>query len=122
MNTRKPPLERTIVKETLRWLNLRGGFWFKVHGSAFQMAGIPDIVGCYKGRFVAFEVKRDATKRPTKLQVYFIKKIRAAGGIATLIFAAQMALDRLDRFDELQEARARERNSYSVEAHRRTTR
>jgi Holliday junction resolvase len=108
MNTKKPPLERSIVKKTIEELRKRGGFWIKVHGSPFQMAGIPDIIGCYRGRFIAFEVKRDATGKPTALQDYTMKKIREAGGMASLIYTAEMALTKIDRLDELQEARARQ--------------
>src|SRR5512137_2064482 len=107
----KPPLERTVVKQTLTKLRARGGFWIKIHGSPFQIAGIPDILGCYKGRFIAFEVKRDATGRPTRLQEFQMEKIRAAGGFATLIFTAQQALNLLDRIDAAQEARQRNRQS-----------
>jgi penicillin-binding protein-related factor A (putative recombinase) len=100
MNTKKPPLERVVVKKTIEQLRKRGGFWFKVHGSPMQLAGIPDIIGCYRGRFIAFEAKRDATGKPTAIQAYMMEKIRAAGGIATLIYTPEMALARLDRIDE----------------------
>lgn len=109
MNTRKPPLEKKVVNATLAALRSRGGFWFKTHGGPFQLAGLPDILGCYRGRFIAFEVKRDATGKPTPLQAYYLKKIRAAGGVATLIFTTEQALARLDRIDERQEASARDR-------------
>lgn len=100
MNTKKPPLERVIVKKTIEALRARGGFWFKVHGSPMQIAGIPDIIGCYRGRFVAFECKRDENGEPTRLQAYMMKKIREAGGVASLIWSAEQALARLDRIDE----------------------
>ena len=111
MNTQKPPLERYIVKKSLERLRTRGGFWIKVHGSPFQIAGIPDIIGCYKGRFIAIEAKRDAAGKPTLLQAYVMKKIRAAGGVTALIFTADMAEAILDRLDELREARVRKHNS-----------
>jgi Holliday junction resolvase len=107
----KPPLERAIVKQTLTKLRARGGFWIKVHGSPFQLAGIPDILGCYRGRFIAFEVKREVGLVPTRIQAYQMEKIRAAGGFATLIFTAQQALDLLDRIDAAQEARQRNHQS-----------
>lgn len=107
----KPPLERTIVKNALTKLRARGGFWIKIHGSPFQLAGIPDIIGCYRGRFIAFEVKREAGMVPTRIQLYQMKKIRAAGGFATLIFTADQALHLLDRIDAAQEARLRNRQS-----------
>lgn len=111
MNTQKPPLEKAIVKKTLAKLRSRGGFWFKIHGSPMQMAGLPDIIGCYRGRFVCFEVKRDEHGRATPLQEYMMKKVRTAGGVAVLTYTAEMALAILDRIDALQEARARDRKS-----------
>lgn len=107
----KAPLERTVVKNILKRLRARGGFWIKVHGSPFQIAGIPDIIGCYHGRFIGFEVKRDASGKATPLQLYMLKKIRAAGGVTALIFTVDKAEAILDRLDELQEARTRQRNS-----------
>lgn len=76
-----------------------------------QLAGLPDIIGCYRGRFICFEVKRDEHGRATPLQAFIMKKVRAAGGVATLTYTAEMALAILDRIDELQEARARDRKS-----------
>lgn len=76
----------------MQQLKSSGGFWFKTHGSPMQLAGIPDIIGCFKGRFIAFEVKRDATSKPTKLQAYMIRKIQDAGGIATVIWNADQAM------------------------------
>jgi Holliday junction resolvase len=104
MNTQKPPLETKVVAKIMVYLKSRGGFWIKIHGSPFQIAGIPDILGCYRGLFVAFEVKRDATGRPTKLQAFQMGKIKAAGGIATLIYTVEQAVAELDRIDEISEA------------------
>ena len=67
--------------------------------------GLPDIIGCYKGRYTAFEVKRDAAGKPTPLQKFKMEQIRAAGGIATLIYTAEQATNLLDRIDERQEAK-----------------
>ena len=97
MNTKKPPLERAIVKKTMDTLNSRGGFWFKSHGSVFQLIGLPDIIGCYHGRFIAFEVKRSAAETLTARQEYAISRIRKAGGVALRIHSAQMAEAILDR-------------------------
>lgn len=94
-----PPLESRIVKKILATLRSRGGFWVKVHGSPLQIAGIPDIIGCYRGRFVAFEVKRPGGKA-TKLQAYTMMKIREAGGVTSLIYSADDACQIIDRIDE----------------------
>lgn len=75
----------------------------KIHGSPLQIAGIPDIVGCYRGRFVALEAKRFGEK-PTKLQSYVMGEITRAGGMTLVIYTADEALGIIDGIDGPQEA------------------
>ncbi len=44
--------------------------------------GVPDRIGCYKGRLFGIEVKRDAQIEPTAIQTRRMGEIRAAGGWA----------------------------------------
>lgn len=111
MNTKKPPLEKVVVNNALKRLRSKGGFWVKIHGDPRQQAGLPDIIGCYHGRYVSFEVKRDAAGKPTDLQAYTMKRIRTEGGVSVLIHTPEQALRILERLDELREARIRKRNS-----------
>lgn len=46
----------------------------------FGKNGVPDRVGCFRGRFFSVEVKRDAIKQPTAIQNRRMKEIRDAGG------------------------------------------
>lgn len=69
-------------------------FFFKVLGGAFSLAGIPDLVGCIDGRFVALEVKTDKGK-PSKIQLYIIECIKNAGGIAGVVRSYDDVLDLL---------------------------
>lgn len=55
------------------------------------MVGIPDIVGCYHGRFVAVEVKRPGNK-PTLIQRCVMRKIWEAGGIVGVVYDVPQAL------------------------------
>jgi len=74
--------ERDIVAEILRLLKQTPAcFCWKEHGGMYGMAGIPDIIACINGRFVAFEVKVPGGKL-TKLQEIAIQKIRNAKGQA----------------------------------------
>lgn len=59
-----------------------GGFWFKVHGGPFQVAGIPDLLGCVDGYYVSVEVKVPGSGKTSDIQDATIDKIKAAGGIA----------------------------------------
>ena len=53
----------------------------------YGTAGIPDIIACINGRFVAFEVKTP-TGKLTRLQEITIEKIRSAGGRAYKVTSA----------------------------------
>lgn len=87
---RKPETNlRSRIKETLE--RERPGFWVIIHGSAMQQAGLPDIIGVYKGRFVGVEVKVPGEQaRP--LQAHTHRKINAAGGIAGSVISVDEAL------------------------------
>ena len=56
-------------------------FFWKEHGGPYGCAGIPDIICCYKGRFIGLECKLPGG-RLTELQKRAIEKINRAGGIA----------------------------------------
>jgi len=76
--------EKALQSKIIRWLKDRGAFVVKQHGGVYTEVGIPDLVCCYKGRFIAFElkVKNNTT---TKIQDFKIDRIRKAGGIAEVI-------------------------------------
>jgi len=64
-----------------------------------MVLGLPDIIACYRGRFIAFEVKRD--DRPAKpIQEFYLGRIRKAGGVALRIHTVEAAQTELDRIDE----------------------
>jgi hypothetical protein len=64
-------------------MSLADCFFFSPIGGPYTTAGIPDIVVCLKGRFVAIEVKAPGkTKNTTPLQDYALGRIRQTGGIA----------------------------------------
>lgn len=94
----KEVLESVIVGNILVALRQKGGFWFKTHGNMFQMVGLPDIIGCYKGRFVGIEVKRPSRKTSgvSKIQKYIIGKILEAGGIAGVATSVPEAIKLLE--------------------------
>ena len=66
--------ERDIVAAILRLLRKTPNcFCWKEHGGMYGTAGIPDVIACINGRFVAFEVKTE-TGKLTKLQEITIQK------------------------------------------------
>lgn len=59
-----------------------GAFVFKTHGDA-KRAGLPDLIACIRGRYVAIEVKApDAKRGATKRQLAELVRITRSGGIA----------------------------------------
>ena len=74
--------EKTTTNQILKYLkSLPECFCFKQHGGLYGTSGIPDIIVCYKGKFVAFEVKTEKGKL-SKLQEMTIAKIQKANGMA----------------------------------------
>ena len=57
--------------------------------------GVPDIVGCYKGRFFSIEVKREGAK-PTPIQTRRMKEITDAGGW-TVVGTAEVVIGAFKR-------------------------
>ena len=76
-------LERDVVAAIRKYLSSLGGdlFFWKEHGGPYGTSGIPDIICCYRGRFLGLEVKLPGG-RLTELQKRALDRIKAAGGIA----------------------------------------
>ena len=68
-----------------------GGFCFKYwggsasNGKVFTVRGLPDIMGCIRGRFIGIEVKAENGK-PSDIQLERLEEIRNAGGVAIVAF------------------------------------
>lgn len=87
-----PKPETRLVNKMMDRLKAEGGFWFKVHGSVFQTSGVPDILGCWKGRFVAIEAKCEGNG-PSEIQKDVMKLIHSAGGRTGVAYSVTEALD-----------------------------
>ena len=84
------------VKARLRiHLDALGIYHFMPPANGFGRAGIPDVVGCYNGQFVAFECKA-GKGRTTALQEREITRIQEAKGWAFVINE-----DNVDNIEEL---------------------
>ena len=74
------PLESHRTTRLLAWLRKAyPGFWFKVHGNAYQPRVI-DIFGCCRGQTIAIEVKRPGNE-PTARQKLTLHELSMAGAI-----------------------------------------
>lgn len=72
--------ELQLVDRMRRILEKNGATTMKTHGTG-NIVGQPDIIACYKGRFIALEVKVPG-KKPTELQFATLKRWTIAGAIA----------------------------------------
>ena len=87
---KKHPLEKNFKARVKRELGSIPGLYHFTK-EACSIRGIPDIIGCYKGRFFAWELKRsqkEAAKTTGRivLQKHNIGKIQICGGIAELVY------------------------------------
>lgn len=80
-------LEKYVVKRILAYLrsDAVGAYANKTHGSPMITRGVPDIIGCLDGVYLALEVKKNASGKPTAMQVHQIGLIRKAGGVADVV-------------------------------------
>ena len=76
--------ERKVKKLVSKTLTAMGVYYFYPVTSGYGTSGVPDIVGCYRGRFFGIECKANGNK-PTALQQINLDKIAATGGIALVI-------------------------------------
>lgn len=76
------------VKDKLsRWLKITypTAWIYKAPGGRFGRKGVPDILACIYGKFVAIEVKADETKEVTPIQMNELQLIAGADGIVCIL-------------------------------------
>jgi len=94
--TEKVITEKVITESIQRALKVRAIWAYKVPGGYYGINGVPDLLCCANGRFVALEVKRPGNK-PTKLQEFRIAEIRASGGVAEVVESKEEAVKIVER-------------------------
>ena len=91
------------VKDKLRkYLTQLGIYHFMPAANGFGRAGIPDIIGCYNGQFVAFECKAGKGKT-TALQEREIHNIQLAKGWAFVI--TELNVDHVEELLRMEQTR-----------------
>lgn len=72
--------ESALTRKILKYLNSLPETWaVKIHGSIYQQAGLPDILGIKSGRWFFIEVKTPEG-RVSRIQEVLHEKIWEAGG------------------------------------------
>ena len=94
--------ESRLSKRIMDALRKEGAFVFKVHGSEHMMAGLPDIIGCYRGYFLALETKMPGKQSNTSArQDYVHQRIRDAQGLVAVVTSIPEALGYLRTIESL---------------------
>ena len=76
--------EAKVKRAVCARLKEMGAYYFYPVTGGYGSSGVPDIVGCYDGKFFGIECKAGNNK-PTELQKKNLKSITDAGGIALVI-------------------------------------
>lgn len=92
--------EYRIARKMKKLIRSRGGWCVKIHGSPYQDRGTPDILACYRGQFIAIEVKTSrGTPEPEQLVAQ--RQILKAGGESLITHKVEEVKGVLDAIDEL---------------------
>lgn len=104
MRVYNPPTPEHLLTKAIRsLLNAAGIFHWKVYQTLGSTPGVPDIIGCHKGRFIAIEVKA-GKNAVSPAQRAFLEAINRAGGLGFVARSIDDVIDELglqDRFLQL---------------------
>ena len=75
--------EKRVKRAVEAMLKSMGVYYFFPPANGYGRSGIPDIICCANGYFLAIECKAGGNK-PTPLQIREIENIRLAGGVAVV--------------------------------------
>lgn len=93
--------EKNIENSIREYLTQKGAFTIKIFANEMQGKGLPDLIVCYKGRYIALETKAP-NGRVAPVQKGTLKRI--AGGRSQGITASPRSLDEvraiIERIDQ----------------------
>ena len=87
--------EKAFENKIKQYLKSQNIWHVKFFANRMTKVGVPDILACVNGRFVAIEVKAEKGK-PSEIQLWNIEKIKDSGGIAMVLYP-----DQFDIFKDL---------------------
>ena len=76
--------EAKVKKVVVKQLRNLGAYYFYPVTGGYGRSGVPDIVGCYKGKFFGIECKA-GKNTPTPLQQINLDDIEKQDGIALVV-------------------------------------
>lgn len=81
----KPPLEKEIQTAIVKYLKSEDFSVDVITKGLYGANGIADIIACYHGKYVAFEVKRKPGMKPSALQEAWLSEKCRHGAIAKCV-------------------------------------
>lgn len=78
--------EKKVKDKVVSILKNEGAYYFFPATHGYGRSGVPDVVACVDGLFLAIECKA-GTNKLTALQAREIENIRLAGGVAVVVNA-----------------------------------
>lgn len=93
--------ESTVQGRIIQALEQRGAWVVKVHQTGRGRRGIPDVIACYRGIFLAIEVKAPGGQTTDHQRVQ-LRQIQAAGGHAMVASSVSKVMLLLDALDQVQ--------------------
>jgi len=76
--------EKKVKQKVCAKLKELGAYYFYASTGGYGASGVPDIVACYKGKFIGIECKANGNKA-TALQQKHLREISMQQGISLII-------------------------------------
>ena len=76
--------EKKIKQKVCAKLKELGAYYFYASTGGYGASGVPDIVACYKGKFIGIECKANGNKA-TALQQKHLREISMQQGVSLII-------------------------------------
>lgn len=76
--------EKRVKTKVKKYLDSKDIYHTMPFTAGYGASGVPDILVCYQGKFIAIECKANGNK-PTALQAQHMKRINDGGGIAVVV-------------------------------------
>ncbi len=93
--------ERRLVQKIVTYLESQGARSFKIHGEegSYQEAGIPDLLVCWRGRFIGLEVKMPGNT-PSPIQEKVLREIKQSGGKGEVVSSVEQVRNLLAKLEK----------------------
>ena len=90
--------ESRLQHDAIKYLERRGAYVVNTWGTPLAHSGVPDLLVCYRGFFVAFELKYGVGKT-SAAQKFHLKSIAKADGLCFVAWEIEDVQNALDTVD-----------------------